>query len=78
VIIGIDDSTNGAEACEGTDEVDDIAGMAETGPGVVSLGGLCSLDEAAPRNAAAVDVDVNAALRVLNAGGSVVLLRQAA
>lgn len=31
-----------------------------------------------PRNAVAVEVEVSAALRVLNAGGPVVLLRQAA
>lgn len=66
VIVGIDDSANG------------ITGIAEPGSGVTDLEDLCSLDEAAPRNAAAVDVDVNAALRVLNAGGPVVLLRQAA
>lgn len=66
VIVGIDDSSN----C--------ITGIAEPGSGVTDLEDLCSLDEEAPRNAAAVDVDVNAALRVLNAGGPVVLLRQAA
>lgn len=67
VIVGIDDSVNG---------MDEVAGIAEPGSGVTDLEDL-SLDEGAPRNAAAVDVDVNAALSVLNAGGPVVLLRQA-
>jgi hypothetical protein len=69
VIVGIEDSANG---------IDEVTGIAEPGSGVTDLENLCSLDEAAPRNAAAVDVDVNAALRVLNAGGPFVLLRQAA
>jgi len=69
VIVGIDDSVNG---------MDDVAGIADPGSGVTDLEDLCSLDEAAPRKAAAVDVDVNPALSVLNAGGPVVLLRHAA